>query len=73
MEKKRYVASWKDIVHLYELDEGIDANMKMLHKWTDAHIYEDRMPKMKVSTAAHIFSQRAAGIMSGLLRNGELY
>jgi len=66
-ENKKRTASWKDIVQFYELDKDQSTGGDHLaHKLTDNHIYPDTMKKMKVSCAAHVFSQRVGAIMKRL-------
>lgn len=59
---EEYVASWSHIIQLYELDKN-DFDFKMLPKLTDAHVYPEKLKKMKVSVAAQVFSQRVAATM----------
>lgn len=71
---KNRVAKWDHIVQLYELDKhecviGDRINPKL----TDAHIYIDKMKKMKVSHAAQIFSQRVGSIMKMLATWSSMY
>lgn len=63
------VASWNDIVSLYELDDG-DYDNRMLHKLTDAHIYKEKLKIMKVKNAAQVFSHRVSSTMRGLVKYG---
>lgn len=61
-EKK--IAKWRHIVQFYEIDKlRLDIGERMTPKLTDAHIYPDRLKKMKVSVAANVFSQRVGSIM----------
>lgn len=64
------VASWKDIVSLYELDTG-DHDIRFLHKLSDHHIYPDRMKKMKVKIAAQVFSRSVYSVMIALSKYGN--
>ena len=57
----KHIASWKDIIKQYELD---DAEVKMLNKLTDAHVFPEKMKKMKVSLAAQVLSSRVSCVMS---------
>lgn len=71
---KNRVAKWDHIVQLYELDKhecliGDRINPKL----TDAHIYIDKIKKMKVSHAAQIFSQRVGSIMKMLATWSSVY
>lgn len=61
---KTRIAKWDHIVQLYELDKNeCVIGDRINPKLTDAHVYADRMKKMKVSHAAQIFSQRVGSIM----------
>lgn len=61
---KSRIANWNHIVQLYELDKNEAVIGDRINpKLTDAHVYVDRMKKMKVSHAAQIFSQRVGSIM----------
>ena len=66
-KNKIQVASWKDIVAVYELDIG-DFDTKMLNKLTESHVYKEKLKKMKVSYAAQIFSQKVSSIMRDLVK-----
>jgi len=66
-ENKKKTASWNDIVQFYELDKQQSTRGdRLAPKLTDNHIYPDKMKKMKVSCAAHVFSQRVGAIMKRL-------
>lgn len=58
------LAKWEHIIKFYELDknEAVIGD-RFSPKLTDAHVYVDKMKKMKVSFAAQIFSQRVGSIM----------
>ncbi|KAL5237342.1 hypothetical protein ACI65C_004752 [Semiaphis heraclei] len=61
-------ASWKHITQFYEFDKDQSTERNSLvPKLTDAHVYEEKMKKMKVSHAAHVFSQRVGAIMKRML------
>lgn len=69
---KKYRASWSYIVNLYELDKKNELlELRALPKLTDMHIYADKMKKMKVSSAAQIFSQRVASTMKLMCNHGK--
>jgi len=69
---KKYRASWMYIVNLYELDKKNELlELRALPKLTDMHIYADKMKKMKVSSAAQIFSQRVAATMKLMCNHGK--
>lgn len=68
---KQQKASWDHIKKFYELDCG-DYDTKMCYKLTEAHIYKDKMKKMKVKLAAQVFSQRVSSSMRALLKYGKL-
>ncbi|CAH0546446.1 unnamed protein product, partial [Brassicogethes aeneus] len=63
-------ASWEHVQSLYELDVG-DFDTRMLNKLTDAHIYKEKMKKMKVKHAAQVFSHRVSSTMRGLVKYGN--
>jgi len=68
----KYTASWKYIVNLYKLDKKNELlELRALPKLTDTHIYVDKMKKMKVSSAAQIFSQRVASTMKLMCNHGK--
>ncbi|KAI4455510.1 thap domain-containing protein 9 [Holotrichia oblita] len=69
MEGVDKTGCWQDISQFYELDVGDDYT-KMCNKLTDAHIYQDKMKKMKVNLAAQVFSRSVSSIMRGLVRLG---
>lgn len=57
-------ASWKNIIQFYEFDKDQSTEGdRLVPKLTDAHVYEEKMKKMKVSHAAQVFSQRVGAIM----------
>lgn len=60
----QHVAKWEHLTQLYELDKT-ESNIgdRINPKLTDAHIYVDKMKKMKVLHAAQVFSQRVGSIM----------
>lgn len=65
-------ASWDHIIKLYELDVG-DFNTKMCYKLTDAHVYKDKLKKMKVKHAAQVFSHRVSSTMRWTVKCGKIY
>ncbi|KAK9728841.1 hypothetical protein QE152_g16972 [Popillia japonica] len=67
---KRQVATWNDIVKLYEMDVG-DDDTKMCNKLSDVHIYKDKIKKMKVSLAAQVFSRTVSAVMRGIITHGS--
>lgn len=69
-KKKSQIATWADIVQLYELDTG-DTDTRMLTKLTDYHIYPEKVKKMKVKYAAQVFSHRVSSTMRGILKLGK--
>lgn len=70
--KREQTASWNHVIELYELDVG-DHDTRMLNKLTDAHIYPEKMKKMKVKVAAQVFSHRVSSIMRMLAKHGNLF
>ncbi|KAL5234968.1 hypothetical protein ACI65C_002378, partial [Semiaphis heraclei] len=57
-------ASWKHITQFYEFDKDQSTEGdRLVPKLTDAHVYEEKIKKMKVSHAAQVFSQRVGAIM----------
>lgn len=69
LQDKIQLASWRDVVALYELDVGTE-DFKMCNKLTDHHIYKDKIKKMKVKNAAQVFSQRVSSVMRFLAKRG---
>lgn len=65
-------AMWGDIIRLYELDVG-DFDTKMCYKLTDAHIYKEKIKKMKVKHASQVFSHRVSSTMRGLATFGKIF
>ncbi len=63
------VAFWKHIIQLYEMDTD-DFDFKILNKLTEAHVYPEKLKKMKVSYAAQVLSQRVAANMKFLATKG---
>lgn len=59
------VASWRDIMNLYELDSGIP-DVKMLPRLTKEHVVPNEIRKMKVRNAAQVLSQRVSSVMAFL-------
>jgi len=61
------VAKWEHLTQLYELDKT-ESNIgdRINPKLTDAHIYVEKIKKMKVLLAAQVFSQRVGSIMKFL-------
>lgn len=58
------LAKWEYIIKFYELDKNEAVIGDRINpKLTDAHVYVDKMKKMKVSLAAQIFSQHVGSIM----------
>lgn len=66
------VASWSDIVSIYEFDVG-DFDTRMLNKLTDQHVYKNKIKKMKVKLAAQVLSQRVSSTIRGVSKLGETY
>lgn len=61
---KRQMAKWDFIINAYETDKKYeDLEMRNLPKITEAHVYSDKIKKMKVSLAAQIFSHNVASTM----------
>uniref|UniRef100_A0A2S2P1K5 Transposable element P transposase-like GTP-binding insertion domain-containing protein n=1 Tax=Schizaphis graminum TaxID=13262 RepID=A0A2S2P1K5_SCHGA len=60
----QHVAKWEHLTQLYELDKT-ESNIgdRINPKLTDAHMYVEKMKKIKVLHAAQIFSQRVGSIM----------
>lgn len=63
-------ASWHHIQMLYELDEG-DSNTKMCFNLTDAHIYPDKIKKMRVKNAAQVFSHKVGSTLLWTVKYGK--
>lgn len=75
--RNQQIASWNDIVNFYKYDQSLvkpctateffernqTSVFKLCHKLTDAHLYKEKMNKMKVSTAAQVFSHRVSAGM----------
>lgn len=59
------IASWCDIIKLYELDSGVQ-DVKMLPRLTKEHVMPNEIRKMRVRNAAQVFSQRVSSIMAFL-------
>nr|XP_023019228.1 uncharacterized protein LOC111508042 [Leptinotarsa decemlineata] len=59
----RKTAKWERVRKLYENDNGPIDGLKVVPHITDEHIYENKIRKMKVKNAAHIFSQRFASTL----------
>jgi len=69
---KKCSASWRYIAYLYEIDKKNELlEFRALPKLTDIHIYVDKIKKLKVSTAAQIFSQRVAATMKLMCNHGK--
>lgn len=61
---KRQTATWDHLVNLYEIDKKYEhLEMRCLPKITEAHIYKEKIKKMKVSYASQIFSHKVASTM----------
>ena len=65
-----HVASWDDILKIYEMDVG-DSETRALNKLTDAHVIKDKIKKMKVKCAAQVFSHRVSSTMRLLIKSGK--
>ncbi|KAJ8983164.1 hypothetical protein NQ317_016263 [Molorchus minor] len=65
---KNKIASWKNIIRLYELEDQ-DDDYKLCPKLTAAHIYN--LKKMKVKMASQVFSARVAAAMRSLALHGQ--
>ncbi|KAL5246227.1 hypothetical protein ACI65C_013635 [Semiaphis heraclei] len=65
------IASWCDIIKLYELDSGVQ-DVKMLPRLTKEHVMPNEIRKMRVRNAAQVFSQRVSSIMAFLASNNLL-
>jgi len=66
-DDKKMIASWKHLIQFYEMDKNQSTGGdRLAPKLTDNHIYPKKMKKMKVSCAAHVFSQRVGAIMKRL-------
>jgi len=51
-------------VNLYDIDKTYEnLEMRNIPKITEAHVYKDKIKKMKVSLAAQIFSHNVASTM----------
>lgn len=58
------LAKWENIIKFYELDKNESVIGDRINpKLTDAHIYQDKIKKMKVSHATQVFSQRVGSVM----------
>jgi len=61
---KEQIALWEYLVNLYDIDKTYEnLEMRNLPKITEAHVYKDKIKKMKVSPAAQIFSHNVASTM----------
>lgn len=61
---KEQTASWEHLVNLYDIDKTYEnLEMRNIPKITEAHVYKDKIKKMKVSPAAQIFSHNVASTM----------
>lgn len=55
---------WKDVIHFYEINKyRLDIDERIILKLTDAHIYPDKIHKIKVYVASQVFSQRVGSII----------
>lgn len=57
-----YTAKWQHFIDLYNVDDP-EEDLKMCSKLSENNLKIEKMPKMKVSVAAQIFSQRV-GVFS---------
>jgi len=65
MIKGKKKASWKYSTQFYEFDkEQSTEGDSLVLKLTDGRVYPEKMKKMKVSLAAHVFSQQVGVIMN---------
>ncbi|KAK9680285.1 Transposase [Popillia japonica] len=64
-------ASWKHVIHSYEMDQG-KCGSRACPKLTDAHVYPDRVKKMKVKCCTQVLNRSVGALMGFLAENGML-
>ncbi|XP_045535436.1 uncharacterized protein LOC106716651 [Papilio machaon] len=65
------VAKWDHIKMLFEKDVG-EHEIRFVNKLTEYHVFENKIPKMKVKYAAQVFSQRVSSALGFLARHNIL-
>ena len=61
LKGRKYVAKWQHVQEFYELDIADDTRMPT--KLTDAHVYPEKINKMKVSLCTQVFSNSVGSLM----------
>lgn len=69
---KMQTASWNDILEMYKGD-GDHVNYKVCHKLTDAHLYKDKIKKMKVRIAAQVLSRSVSAALRWKALKGNIF
>lgn len=69
--EKFFVHIWSVIVLAYEMDLLLNTGKRRLRKITDAHIYEGKIPKMRVKPAVQVCSITFAEWIEELARLGS--
>ncbi|XP_052740311.1 uncharacterized protein LOC128198019 isoform X2 [Bicyclus anynana] len=69
--KEEKIIKWDYYKQVYEADKSY-GELKLLQKLTDEHIYREKIKKMKVKTAAQIFSHSVAVVTEHLTARGDV-
>ena len=57
-EKERKIASWEHVIKAYEIDVYADFLDRHVPKWTEQHVYPEKINKMKVKLMMLVFSKK---------------
>ena len=68
-EKDRKIASWEHVIKAYEIDVHADFFDRHVSKWTEQHVYPDKIKKMKVKLMMQVFSKIGAGFIEILAKS----
>ncbi|KAK9711203.1 hypothetical protein QE152_g25562 [Popillia japonica] len=65
------IAKWDHVKQFYLLDSLDDT--RLCKKLSDAHVFPQKMDKMKVSLMTQVFSQRVGSLMKRICQWGKLH
>lgn len=66
-----YQPSWKHVINLYEFDQG-KCGSRACPKLTIAHVYPDKVKKIKVKFCTQVLSRSVGVLMGFVAENGML-
>ena len=68
-EKDRKIPSWEHLIKAYEIDVHSDFLDRHVPKYTEQHVYPDKIKKMKIKLMMQVFSKKGVGFTEILAKS----